>query len=150
MHHSLEGPGTTKEKGQSTFNECLLYVKPPVERTCSRVIKNRYALHIPCVIITEESGSFSASQGYPSSFHTAHVGSISDTATMLRGVSTWRTPSLGSCTHIPHFRRCRGEKAERTDSEHAILHSLHLSGHVLHFKHKCKLLVISNCHWSAM
>lgn len=89
--------------------------------------------------------------GYPSSFHITHVGSIPDTTNMRRGVSTWGHHHRGSSAYLRHLRRCWGEKAERTDSEHAIFHSLHLSGQVFKdksFKDKCKRLVISNCHRS--
>lgn len=89
--------------------------------------------------------------GYPSSFHITHVGSIPDTTNMRRGVSTWGHHHRGSSAYLRHLRRCWGEKAERTDSEHAIFHSLHLSGQVFKdksFKDKCKRLVISSCHRS--
>lgn len=93
--------------------------------------------------------ALSSLTGYPNSFHATHVGSIPDTTNMRRGVFTWGHHHLGSRTYLRHLRRCWGEKAERTGSEHAIFHSLHLSGQVFKdksFKDKCKQLMISNCH----
>lgn len=90
--------------------------------------------------------ALSSLTGYPNSFHATHVGSIPDTTNMRRGVFTWGHHRLGSRTYLRHLRRCWGEKAERTGSEHAIFHSLHLSGQVFKdksFKDKCKQLVIS-------